>query len=55
MNSVFPSVTGSASGKPSPEPTLRPTAMSLVAERRPLTLAFFDLVDSTGLAERVER
>jgi class 3 adenylate cyclase len=25
-----------------------------VAERRPLTVAFFDLVDSTGLAERVE-
>jgi class 3 adenylate cyclase/predicted ATPase len=26
----------------------------MVAERRPLTVAFFDLVDSTGLAERVE-
>jgi class 3 adenylate cyclase/predicted ATPase len=33
---------------------LAPDPTGLVAERRPLTVAFFDLVDSTGLAERVE-
>jgi class 3 adenylate cyclase/predicted ATPase len=37
-----------ARADPAPNPT------GVVAERRPLTVAFFDLVDSTGLAERVE-
>ena len=31
-----------------------PGPMAVAAERRPLTVVFFDLVDSTGLAERVE-
>ena len=33
---------------------VRPAPTSMVGERRPLTVAFFDLVDSTGLAERLD-